>query len=181
MIRFRTLMLLLPAVLPLGCAMVMPPPGQSGRADRSVVTEQGETAVSSPTAPETGEPEQAAQPIPADTPKARPEPPSPPAVLALVNEAEIDRNAGRLDAAAATLERAIRIQPRNPRLWKQLAELRLEQHQPGLAEDLAKKSNLLAAGNPSLLQENWLLIAKARRLKGDEKGALAAESKASRF
>lgn len=105
-------------------------------------------------------------------------PASPPAVLALMQEAEASRNAGQLDNAAATLERAIRIQPRNPLLWHQLANLRLQQHQPGMAEDLAKKSNVLGKGDRALSQKNWALIAEARRQKGDVEGAAEADAKA---
>ncbi len=110
-------------------------------------------------------------------------PPSPapsPAVLALLQEAEADSANGSLDNAAAALERAIRIQPRNAQLWQKLAEVRLKQHQPGLAEDLAKKSNVLAKNNKAMISKNWGLIAEARRKKGDMEGAAEADAKAGR-
>lgn len=103
---------------------------------------------------------------------------SSPAVLALLSEAENNRKAGQLDNAASALERGIRIQPRNPLLWHQLAEVRLQQQQPGLAEDLAKKSNQLARGSQPLTQKNWSIIARARRAKGDMSGAEKAELQA---
>jgi tetratricopeptide (TPR) repeat protein len=102
----------------------------------------------------------------------------PPAVLALLQEADASSASGRLDNAAATLERAIRIQPRNALLWQKLAEVRLQQHQPGLAEDLAKKSNIYAKDNKVLLSKNWSIIANARREKGDVQGSGEAEAKA---
>ena len=101
-----------------------------------------------------------------------------PAVLALMKEADASSASGRLDNAAATLERAIRIQPRNAQLWHKLAGVRLQQHQPGLAEDLAKKSNILAKDNKSLIHKNWSIIADARRQKGDHQGASEADAKA---
>jgi len=104
----------------------------------------------------------------------------PPAVLTLVREAEASRSGGQLDNAAATLERAIRIQPRNSALWQQLASVRLQQLQPGLAEDLAKKSNVLAQGNRALIQKNWAIIAEARRQRGDAQGAAEADARAGR-
>lgn len=113
------------------------------------------------------------------TPKAE-EPSFPPAVLALLQEAEASSAGGQLDNAAAILERAIRIQPRNPLPWQQLAEVRLRQHQPVLAEDLAKKSNVLAKGNATLTRKNWSIIAEARRQKGDPQGAADADAKAGR-
>ncbi len=103
-----------------------------------------------------------------------------PALLALMEEAETETASGNLDTAAATLERAIRIQPRKPELWQKLAEVRLKQHQPGLAEDLAKKSNLLAKGDAALIRKNWGIIADARRKKGDMEGAAQADAKAGR-
>ncbi len=107
-------------------------------------------------------------------------PAAPPAVLALMKEADINAASGSYDNAASSLERAIRIQPRSALLWQKLAEVRLQQHQPGLAEDLAKKSNVLAKGNKDLIHKNWVIIADARRQKGDAEGAADAEAKAGR-
>ena len=110
--------------------------------------------------------------------KAPPATAASPAVTALLQEAEASSASGSLDEAAATLERAIRIQPRNAQLWHKLAEIRLQQHQPGLAEDLAKKSNVLSQDNKTLVRENWTLIGAARRKKGDTQGAAEADAKA---
>ncbi len=103
---------------------------------------------------------------------------APPAVLALESDIESNLKAGSYADAAASLERAIRIQPKNPELWHVLAEVRLKQQQPGLAEDLAKKSNLLAKGNADLIRSNWAIIAESLRLKGDTAGAADAMAKA---
>jgi Tfp pilus assembly protein PilF len=74
----------------------------------------------------------------------------PPAVVALLDRAEQQANTGDLDAAAVTLERAIRIDPRNAILWHHLATVRLAEGEAVEAEQLAAKSNSLAAGNHSL-------------------------------
>jgi predicted Zn-dependent protease len=103
---------------------------------------------------------------------------APAAVLALETEVQNNMKSGSYGDAAATLERAIRIQPRNPELWHVLAKVRLNQQQPGLAEDLAKKSNLLAKSNAELVRSNWDIIAQARRAKGDPEGASEAQQKA---
>jgi hypothetical protein len=103
---------------------------------------------------------------------------APPAVLALQTDIEGHIKSGSYADAAGSLERAIRIQPKNPELWHVLAEVRLKQNQPGLAEDLAKKSNLLAKNNAELVRSNWNLIAEARRLKGDTSGVMEALDKA---
>lgn len=84
-----------------------------------------------------------------------------PAVAALMGDADKAEAAGQWDTAAATLERAIRMQPRNPELWYRLAVIRMEQNQPRLALDLARKSKVLAKGNPDLIQKSQALIDSA--------------------
>jgi len=110
-----------------------------------------------------------------------PAPAGSPAVIALLDRADQQYQAHDLDAAAASLERALRIEPRNPRLWYQLAAIRLEQGQYGQAIQMAGKSNSLAAGDTRLQVRNWRLIAAARRAQGDAAGARAAEERASRL
>ena len=127
----------------------------------------------------------ASEPAPLPPPKVgvpqpEPAPPraQPPAVIALLNTAEQQANAGDLEAAAASLERAIRIDPRNPVLWYHLATVRLSQGDAQAAEQLATKSTSLAPGDTAQQSRNWQLIAQARRAQQDEKGALAAEQRA---
>lgn len=103
---------------------------------------------------------------------------SSPAVVALLGQAENQANTGDLEAAAASLERAIRIEPRNPLLWYHLATVRLAQQDAAQAEQLAAKSNSLAAGNRLQQSRNWRLIARARQALGDGTGARAAERRA---
>ena len=102
----------------------------------------------------------------------------PPAVVALLQQAEQQANAGDLESAAASLERAIRIDPRNPVIWFHLATVRLSQGEPSQAEQLATKSNSLAPGNYIQQSRNWLLIAQARRQLNNSAGAAAAEQRA---
>jgi tetratricopeptide (TPR) repeat protein len=114
-----------------------------------------------------------------DQPAARPPAGAqPPAVVALLEHAEHQANAGDLEAAAVTLERAIRIDARNPVLWHHLASVRLAEGEAAQAEQLAAKSNSLAPGNRALQARNWQLIAEARRSQGDAQGARAAEQRA---
>ena len=98
-----------------------------------------------------------------------------PAVIALLSSAGRQQQGGDLSAAAATLERALRIEPRNARLWHQLAALRLTQQRYQLAADLAEKSNSLAPDDTLLRRNNWQLIARAREALGDRAGAQQAE------
>lgn len=109
-------------------------------------------------------------------------PPSPAsdnaAVLALVDGARLDADAGRLPNAAAALERALRIEPKNPRLWQELARVRLAQGDYAQAESLAARSNSWAGGDHRLRADNWRLIAEARERRGDAAGAKAAAERA---
>lgn len=104
-----------------------------------------------------------------------------PAVGALVSAANQNSQAGDLDSAAVSIERAIRIEPRNATLFYKLALLRLEQSKPRLAEDLAKKSALLASTDNTLKKHCWLLIAHAREIQQDFAGAKEARAKADSF
>jgi cytochrome c-type biogenesis protein CcmH/NrfG len=99
-------------------------------------------------------------------------------VVALLETAEQQANAGDLEAASASLERAIRIDPRNAVLWYHLATVRLSQGDAQAAEQLAVKSNSLAPGNSVQQSRNWQLIARARRAQDNEKGAAVADQRA---
>ncbi|MGR9045882.1 MAG: tetratricopeptide repeat protein [Gammaproteobacteria bacterium] len=101
-----------------------------------------------------------------------------PVVVALIADADHNTRSGNLDSAVATLERGLRIEPRNATLIYKLAEVRLKQSKPRLAEDLAKKSALLAGSDRLQKKRSWLLVAEARRMQGDTVGAREAELKA---
>jgi len=103
----------------------------------------------------------------------------PPAVDSLARRAEQQRQAADYTGAAATLERALRIQPQEAFLWNRLARVRLEQGQSASAGSLAARSNALSGDRPQLKQNNWEIIATVRRQSGDMAGALEAERKAA--
>ena len=84
----------------------------------------------------------------------------------LVERAEAQRAAGDLAGAAATLERALRIEPRNPHLLNRLARVRLQQGNYSQADSLASKSNALAGDAPALERDNLSIIAVAREAAG---------------
>ena len=118
-------------------------------------------------------------------PGVPPAPPAPPqenlAVASLVDSAHNEAAAGRLASAAASLERALRIEPRNPRLWQELARVRLAQGEYAQAEGLAARSNSWAGSDGALRAENWRLIAQSREARGDADGARAALDTAERY
>ena len=103
-----------------------------------------------------------------------PKPSQNPGVLALVDQANQQIAAGQLPAAGTSLERALRIEPRNPALWQKLAQVRLAQGEYRRAENLAAKANALAPGRGRLRAENWRIIGQARQALGDTQGAQAA-------
>lgn len=100
------------------------------------------------------------------------------AVVALLDSAASYVNAGELEKAAAALERALRIEPRNAGIWHDLGQIRLHQRQYEQAESMASKSNSLAGNDRVLQARNWRLIAVARRAMGDMAGADTAEAQA---
>ncbi|MCI0749068.1 MAG: hypothetical protein L0Y32_00800 [Nevskiales bacterium] len=104
---------------------------------------------------------------------------SSPVVLALLRQAHGELAAGHAEQATATLERALRIEPRNPFIWQQLADTHLQRHLPDQAESVAQRSNGLSYGNPYIEVENWRLIAAARQARGDQRGAQQAQEKAN--
>lgn len=101
-------------------------------------------------------------------------------VALLWERSEQARREQRLDDAIGSLERALRISPEDPVLWSRLAELRLQQGEPAVAENLAMRSNALAGDQPWLRHRNWLLIAEARARRGDREGAEQARAEAER-
>jgi len=102
------------------------------------------------------------------------------AIAGLMDSARADAAAGRLANAAASLERALRIEPRNPRLWHELARVRLRQGQHAQAESVAARSNSWASDDRALRADNWRLIAEARNARGDKEGAREALEQAGR-
>ncbi|WP_025810353.1 tetratricopeptide repeat protein [Pseudomonas chlororaphis] len=70
---------------------------------------------------------------------------------------------GQLDQAAATLERALHIQPNNPATLHYLGVLRLQQGQYQQAEALATRSNMRVGPNVALRNRNLQLIQAAQK------------------
>ena len=108
------------------------------------------------------QPEPGPQPAPVEQAPAPQAPRENVAVAGLLESARADAAAGRLATAAASLERALRIEPRNPRLWQELARVRLQQGDYAQAESMAARSNTWAGGDNALRAENQRIIEEAR-------------------
>ena len=116
----------------------------------------------------------------------RSEPPPPPrseaglprernaAVVALLESAREAEEVRQYGRAAAALERALKVEPRNPRLWHRLAAVRYWQGRHAEAEALALRSMSLEPADRELDSRNWRVIAAARHGQGDEEGAREA-------
>ncbi len=157
-------------------ALILAACGGMGRVDGPATVED-RGAVPRPAAGGDDEVQIAAYTPPAVPQVARAQPSR--AVSLLMQRAAEQRASGDLDGALVSLERALRIAPEDPVLWHELAVVRLNQGQYGRAEQLAAKSNALAAaGDGQLRGANWRLIAKVRRVQGDATGARDAEHRA---
>lgn len=100
-------------------------------------------------------------------------------IASLINDAEQYSNQGKTGQAIASIERALRIEPKNALLWHQLATARMQQQQWQQAIVMARKSNALAGANRRLKSDNWALIAAAYESLGDKKKAKEARNKQS--
>lgn len=124
-------------------------------------------------------PRKPAPPAPAPLPPSKVSTPNlPPAAGALASQAEKQRQSGDYAGAAATLERSLRIAPREAYLWNRLARLRMEQGQSAQAGNLAARSNDLAGNKGDVKKDNWRVIAESKRRSGDVAGAGEAEKRA---
>ena len=152
-----------------GCGSVSTPPSQTATAPEAMP--QGEVMPGVI-------PEEAGAAIPVE-PEPKPVMSGNRAVIALLDRAQTDNEAGRRETAGTSLERAIRIEPRNPWLWHELAQLRLTQGQYIPAISLARKSNSFAGRERRLQAMNWRLIGNARVAQGDSDGAEQAFKRAT--
>ena len=84
-----------------------------------------------------------------------------PAVLALLDDTDLRLSQGNAEGAVSSVERALRLEPKNPWLWHRLAVLRLRQGQWRQAIALAEKSNSLSVRHPELRKANAELIKQA--------------------
>ncbi|MFZ6050212.1 tetratricopeptide repeat protein [Pseudomonas sp. CR3202] len=99
-------------------------------------------------------------------------------VLALLTAAQQQQGGGDLNGAAASLERAQRIAPREPQVLFRLAEVRLAQGDAAQAEQFARRGLTYANGRPAMQASLWDLIARSRERQGDPSGAALARERA---
>ena len=176
--RSRSLLLALIATTSLSaCALFRAPPSQPTPSATSS-TPAGSAQPAQPSGP---------TPTPVTpVPPAQPTTPSPPkqfhlgpAASALVSQAHQQARTGDTAQAAATLERALRIEPDNPLVWTELGRVRLAENNPPQADAMGRKALTLASGDAAAQSSAWRLIADALRARGDNGGAAEAERRAA--
>jgi tetratricopeptide (TPR) repeat protein len=107
-------------------------------------------------------------------PPDRPAVPEPPAeykattgrATGIYNEAEEALRAGQYAHAEMLLERALRIEPRNPHYWYTLGMAKYRQKQYPQAVQFCLKAESLAASQPGLLARSRELLNQAKKASG---------------
>ena len=126
-------------------------------------------------------------PIPGEALPAPPERPAPgaprqfhlgPAASALVTQARTQAGGGEYGQAAATLERALRIEPGNPLLWIELGRVQLGENNAAQADAMGHKALALATGDAGAQAAAWHLIADSLHSRGRDPEAAEAEGRA---
>ena len=102
-----------------------------------------------------------------------------PAVKQLTAQAEDAERAGNLDQAGSYLERALRIQPRDPQLLQHMAEIKLQKEDYQQALSFASRSYDIGPRVGEICSRNWRTISVAKEHLEDASGARDAEVRAS--
>jgi tetratricopeptide (TPR) repeat protein len=139
--------------------------------------------------PEAGPGSTTTQPRPPDI-EAPPPPEQPrpgktfrlgPASLALVSQAHKQAQDGDYGQAAASIERALRIEPNNPLLWIELGDIRVSEHNNDQADAMGRKALALATGDHQAESSAWRLIAESLRARNRNEEAADADKKAEQL
>lgn len=101
-----------------------------------------------------------------------------PAVKQLLADAGSAESGGDYDQAMALLERAMRIQPRDPEILQNMAELQLQMKDYRQAVSFAERSYEVGPRVGEICSRNWRTISVAREYLGDHRGSVQAEERA---
>lgn len=117
-----------------------------------------------------------ATPLPPPAPVQR-EPTLSSASRALVAQAQSQAAAKNFPVAAASIERALRIEPDNPLLWIELAKVRQAEGNQLQAENMARKALSMSVNAPRTQSVAWKLIADTYRARGRNVEAQEAQAR----
>jgi tetratricopeptide (TPR) repeat protein len=112
-------------------------------------------------------------------PAPQPEPPLSAASRALVGQAQSQMASKNYAVAAASIERALRIEPDNALLWIELGKVRQSEGNYVQAENMGRKAVQMSANAPRANSAAWSLIAESLRARGKNVEAQAAEARAN--
>lgn len=101
-----------------------------------------------------------------------------PAVRQLTAQAKDAERDGELDQASAYIERALRIQPRDPQVLQHMAEIKLQKEDYQQALNFAVRSYDIGPRVGEICSRNWRTISVAREHLNDSTGASDAEARA---
>jgi Tfp pilus assembly protein PilF len=112
-------------------------------------------------------------------------PPQPPVkatgpAASLIETGRKQLAAGHPDQAETTLERAVRIDPRNPQVWHSMGRVQYVQGNFAKAVQFCLKANALLHPASSLRRANWQLLADAYQQLGQAAKAQEAREQAAR-
>ncbi|HKJ18962.1 MAG TPA: tetratricopeptide repeat protein [Xanthomonadales bacterium] len=122
--------------------------------------------------------EEVRQPAQKDSAGVQVRPLQNPAVIELLAQAGDAEDQGRYDDATVLLERALRIQPHDPELLQQMAEVQLQQKDYEQALNFAVRSYDSGSRVGEICARNWRTISLARERLGDSGGSREAEQRA---
>lgn len=101
-----------------------------------------------------------------------------PAVKQLVAQAKAAESAGNLDQASGLIERALRIQPQDPQLLQQMAEIKLQEADYQQALNFATRSYESGSRVGEICSRNWRTISVAKDNLQDMSGSVNAAARA---
>ena len=102
-----------------------------------------------------------------------------PAVKELLADAGTAESAGDYGQATTLLERALRIQPQDPEILQNLAEIQLQMEDYEQALSFATRSYDIGPRVGEICSRNWRTISVSREHLGDHAGSVQAEQKAT--
>lgn len=157
---------------------VITPAVSSARPDLPAAVNNSEEAVAA--APQTQfteipEAEPATVATPAESP---PNKDAPAMTTELLAQAHSAAKAADWDRAQAALERGLRHQPNDHRLWRELARTHLERGQPEVARQFARRA-LSLTSNDQQAARIWRLLSRIELAAGDAVAADAASAQAA--
>ena len=103
-----------------------------------------------------------------------------PAVKQLTAQAKNAELAGNFDQAGSYIERALRIEPRDPQLLQHMAEIKLQKQDYQQALNFAVRSYDTGPRVGEICSRNWRTISVAKEHLQDVAGASDAQKRASK-